>query len=89
MIITINRYLYKYIPYCIESIVYYIYIFRSLDFFLRWGEGLTVNYDNKLSLHRISDNTIHIIIHIIKSARTSKCDNLALLYHHNQFMIFF
>jgi len=31
------------------------------------------NYDNKLSLHCISDNIIHIIIHIIKS-KSSKCD---------------
>jgi hypothetical protein len=31
------------------------------------------NYDKKLSLHCISENIIHIIIHIIKS-RSSKCD---------------
>jgi len=27
---------------------------------------LIANYDNKLSLHCISDNIIHIVIHIIK-----------------------
>jgi hypothetical protein len=35
---------------------------------------LIASHDNKLSLHCISHNIIHIIIHHIIKSRSSKCD---------------